>query len=57
MRLNAPKKIVWILSFIFAVVSLVGNFVALPLINGVLVYWSMFVAWLLLFLATFLKGM
>ncbi len=57
MRLNAPKKIVWLLSLILAVVSLVGNFVALPVVNGIVVYWLLFAAWILLFLGSFIKGM
>lgn len=55
MRLNAPKKIVWLISLILAVISLIGYFVAIPVVS-VNAFWIMGVAWLLLFLATFLKG-
>lgn len=57
MRLNAPKKIVWILSLILAVISVIGFFVTIPIVTGAVVYWVMAVAWVLLFLATFVKGM
>ncbi|MEN8153953.1 MAG: hypothetical protein ABFR75_08000 [Acidobacteriota bacterium] len=56
MRLNAPKKIVWLLSLVLAVISLVGFFVTIPVIT-VYGFWIMGVAWLLLFLSTYLKGM
>ena len=57
MRLNAPKKIVWYLSLLLAVISIIGFFVTIPIVTGTVVYWVMAVAWLLLFLATFVKGM
>lgn len=56
MRLNAPKKIVWLLSLVLAVISIISYFVAIPVVTGAITYWVMGVAWLLLFLATYLKG-
>lgn len=55
MRLNAPKKIVWMISLILAVVSIVGMFVVIPFVT-VYAFWIMGVAWLLLFLGSWLKG-
>jgi len=55
MRLNAPKKIVWLISLIIAVLAIISFFVTIPFIT-VNALWVMGVAWLLLFLATFLKG-
>lgn len=55
MRLNAPKKIVWMISLILAIISLIAFFVAIPFVSGI-TYWVMGVAWLLLFLGSFLKG-
>ena len=57
MRLNAPKKIVWLLSLILAVISIISYFVAIPVVTGAITYWVMGAAWLLLFLATYLKGL
>lgn len=56
MRLNAPKKIIWVLSLILAVLSIVATFVVIPFVS-LYAFWVMGVAWLLLFLATYLKGM
>jgi hypothetical protein len=55
MRLNAPKKWVWFISLILAVVSIINFFAPFIPIAGI-TYWIMVVAWLLLFLATWLKG-
>ncbi len=55
MKLNAPKKIVWILSLILAIVSIIAFFVAIPVVSGI-TFWVMCAAWALLFLATYLKG-
>ena len=55
MRLNAPKKWVWWLSVLLAVVSVVGYFVTIPFVT-VYGFWILGVGWLLLFLGTLLKG-
>ena len=55
MRLNAPKKWVWWLSVLLAVVSVVGYFVFIPFVT-VYGFWILGVGWLLLFLGTLLKG-
>lgn len=55
MRLNAPKKIVWLISLILAVISIVGYFVVIPYVTAY-IFWIMGVAWLLLFLGAWLKG-
>ncbi len=55
MRLNAPKKIVWLISLILAVLSVISYFVVIPFVT-VNAFWVMGVAWFLIFLGTFLKG-
>ena len=55
MRLNAPKKMVWFLSLILAIISIVAYFVVIPVVTGI-TFWVMVAAWLLLLLATYLKG-
>lgn len=55
MRLNAPKKAVWFLSLILAILSIVAYFVVIPVVTGI-TFWVMVAAWLILFLATYLKG-
>jgi len=53
MRPNAPKKIVWIISIILAVVGIVFYFI--PAVESVS-FLAVFAGWILLFLGTTLKG-
>lgn len=55
MRLNAPKKLVWWLSLILVVVSIIGYFVSIPFVTTYK-FWILAVGWLLIFLGTSLKG-
>ncbi len=56
MELSAPKKIIWFVSFILAVLSIASKFVAIGFVT-VHAFWFMAVAWFLLFIATLLKGL
>jgi hypothetical protein len=56
MRLNAPKKVVWFFTLILAIISIIAYFVVIPVVTGI-TYWVMVAAWLILFLATYLKGL
>lgn len=55
MKLNAPKKIVWYISIILAVLSVVSTFITIPFVTAY-AFWVLVVAWVLLFLGTVLKG-
>ncbi|HSQ34400.1 MAG TPA: hypothetical protein VLQ89_00260 [Candidatus Binatia bacterium] len=55
MRLNAPNKISWIISLILGLLSLAAYFVAIPFVTANL-FWFMGAGWLLLIVATFMKG-
>lgn len=55
MRLTPPKKIIWILSLIIAVVSIVAQFVFIPYVSAYS-FWVMGVAWLLMFIGVTFKG-
>jgi len=55
MRLNAPKKMVWMISIILAVVGIIGFFITIPFVTAY-AFWFVAVGWLLLFLGTALKG-
>ena len=56
MRLNAPRKGLWIFSTILALAALISHFLD-PAVLGVRTsFWVMGAAWLLLLLATLLKG-
>jgi hypothetical protein len=56
MKLNAPTKIVWLISLILAVVSIAAHFVAIPVVTGIQ-YWVMTAAWGLLLLSTYFKNL
>ena len=56
MRLNAPSRFSWIVALVLGLVSLLSYFVAIPFVT-VNLYWFMGAGWLLLVLATFLKGL
>jgi hypothetical protein len=56
MRLNAPKKITWWIAVIVGVVGILGNFITLPIISD-LSFWLVTIAFILLALATYLKGL
>ncbi|MBU4252967.1 MAG: hypothetical protein ABIJ57_04420 [Pseudomonadota bacterium] len=55
MKLSSPKKIVWFLSILFAVVGIIGFFITIPFVTTYAFYFVA-VGWLLLFLGTALKG-
>ena len=55
MRLTPPKKIVFIISLLLAIISVIGHFVNIPVVTEYQ-YWIMLVAWALLAAGVFLKG-
>lgn len=55
MRLNAPKKIVWFISLILAVLGIVATFITIPFVSTYAI-WVVALGWLLLFLGNILKG-
>jgi hypothetical protein len=55
MKLTPPKKIIWILSLILAVLSVVSLYVAIPFVS-VNAFWVLGVAWLLMFIGVTFKG-
>jgi len=57
MRLNAPRKGIWIFSFILALASLVSHFTSISGMSSEVTYWVMSGAWLLLLLSTYFKKM
>ncbi len=56
MKVNAPKKNVWLIAVIVGVLGVVANFVAIPFVTAN-AFWFVAVAFVLLALATALKGM
>jgi uncharacterized protein (DUF983 family) len=56
MKLNAPKKIVWIISLIVGNLGILGALITVPIILGISL-WIVAAAWLPLILATYFTGL
>jgi uncharacterized membrane protein HdeD (DUF308 family) len=56
MKLNAPKKNTWWIAVVIGVVGIIAKFVAIPFLS-VYAFWLVVVAFVLLALATYLKGL
>lgn len=57
MKLSAPKTVVWVIALIIGLLGLLCHLgVAIPFICTY-AFWLVVVAWLLLLLATLLKGL
>ena len=55
MRLSAPKKIVFLMALILAVLAIAANFVSIPVVTGYQ-FWFMTAATILLFIGVAWKG-
>ena len=56
MKLSAPKKNTWIVAVVIGVVGIIAKFVAIPFLS-VYAFWLVVIAFVLLALATYLKGL
>jgi len=56
MKLSAPKNIVWVISLILGVLGILSVLVPIPFVSDYS-FWFVGIAWVLLILATFLKGL
>ena len=56
MKLNAPKNITWYIAVVVGVLGILGNLITIPVISG-FAFWLVAIAFVLLALATFLKGL
>ncbi|MEN8241622.1 MAG: hypothetical protein ABFS17_06855 [Chloroflexota bacterium] len=56
MKLSAPKTVVWWIAVIAGVLGILGTFVTLPFVSAY-AFWLVAAAFILLALATFLKGL
>ena len=56
MKLNAPKKNTWIIAVVIGVVGIIAKFVAIPFLS-INAFWLVVIAFVLLSLATYLKGL
>lgn len=57
MRLNAPKRVVFYISVIMAVLGLLGAFNLVPLLAGMTAFWLTLAAFVILAMGTMMKGM
>lgn len=56
MKLSAPKKVTWIVAVVVGVIGILGMFTKLPVV-GDFSDWFVVAAFVLLALATYLKGL
>ena len=56
MSLSAPKQVTWLIALIVGVVGIVVSLVTIPVLSG-FAFWLVVVAFVLLILATLLKGL
>jgi len=56
MKLSAPKKVVWIIAVILGVLGIVGHFVSVTILTAN-AFWLVGIAFILLALATYIKGL
>ena len=56
MKPNAPKQITWWIALVVGVVGVIANLVTIPVLSG-FAFWLVVIAWVLLVLATFVKGL
>ena len=56
MKLNAPKYITWVLAVILGLGGILGTFFVIPIVST-FSFWLVVLGWLLLVLATYLKGL
>ena len=56
MKLNAPKKVTWIIAVVAGLLGFISTYVAIPVVSG-LAFWLVFGAFVLLALATYLKDL
>jgi hypothetical protein len=55
MRLNAPKKTTWWIALVVGAIGIVAHLVTIPVLSG-FAFWLVAAAFVLLILATYLKG-
>jgi hypothetical protein len=56
MQLSAPKQLTWWIALVLTVVGLIGTLVTIPVVSG-LAFWIVFVAAVLLLVASFIPGL
>ncbi len=57
MTLSSPKMITWVIALILGIVGILANLVALPVVSATLGFWLLVIAFLLLLVASVVKGL
>lgn len=57
MTLSSPKMITWVIALILGVIGILANLVALPLVSATVGFWLLVIAFLLLVVASAVKGL
>ena len=57
MTLSSPKMITWVIALILGVIGILANLVALPLVSASVGFWLLVIAFLLLVVASAVKGL
>jgi len=57
MRLNAPKRVVFYITVVLAVLGLLGAFNLVPALSGMIAFWLVLAAFVVLAMGTMFKGM
>ncbi len=57
MKLSAPKMVTWVIALVLAALGLIGQLALIPALGGAVAFWLMFVAAVLLLLASMFKGL
>ena len=57
MTLSSPKMITWVIALVLGVLGILANLVALPIVSASLGFWLLVIAFLLLLVASAVKGL
>lgn len=56
MKLSAPKQITWIVAVVLGILGLLGALITIPFLST-FAFWFVFVALVLMLVATFIEGL
>lgn len=57
MTLSSPKMITWVIALVLGVIGILANLVALPIVSAAFGFWLLVIAFLLLLVASVVKGL
>jgi len=57
MTLSSPKMITWVIALILGLIGILANLVALPVVSATVGFWLLVIAFLLLLVASVVKGL